>query len=249
MPDLPVIGITCYVEPARYTVWDTPAALLPYDYVEQVARAGGQPVILPPIGHPAATVDRLDGLILAGGGDIDPARYGEPPHPATDYIRRFRDDAEFALVNAALADGLPLLGICRGMQVLNVALGGTLHQHLPDTVGHTGHAPAPGRYGRLPVRLTPGSRLAKIFDGVCDGDALPDPAHYHHQAIDALGAGLAVTARADDGVIEAVELDGHPFCLAVQWHPEVGEDNRLFAALVDAARPPAEPPVQLGSPC
>ncbi|MEV5408385.1 gamma-glutamyl-gamma-aminobutyrate hydrolase family protein [Thermopolyspora sp. NPDC052614] len=232
MSDVPVIGITCYAEPARFTVWETRAALLPYDYVDQVARAGGQPVLLPPAGEPASVVGRLDGLILAGGGDIDPGRYGAPPHEATGYIREFRDDAEFGVVNAALANGLPLLGICRGLQVLNIALGGTLHQHLPETVGHTGHSPAPGRYGTLPVRLTPGSRLAKIFDG----EHLADPNHYHHQAIDALGAGLTVTARADDGVIEAVELDDHPFCLAVQWHPETGEDNSLFAALVDAAR-------------
>jgi putative glutamine amidotransferase len=236
MSDVPVIGITCYVEPARFTVWETPAALLPYAYVDQVARAGGQPVILPPTGDPAAVAGRLDGLILAGGGDVDPARYGEPPHESTGYIRTFRDDAEFGLVNAALAAGLPLLGICRGMQVLNVALGGTLHQHLPDELGHTAHSPAPGRYGTLPVRLTPGSRLAEIFDA----EHLADPAHYHHQAIDALGRGLTATARTDDGVIEGVELDGHPFCVAVQWHPETGADNSLFAALIHAARHPSQ---------
>jgi putative glutamine amidotransferase len=221
----PVIGVTCYVEPARFTVWDMPAALLPYMYVEHIARAGGQPVILPPAGDPSELAGRLDGLIVAGGGDIDPARYGAEPAEQTGYIRKFRDEAEFGLVNAALRDGLPFLGICRGMQVLNVARGGTLHQHLPHVVGHTDHSPAPGVFGRVPVRLSP--ELAKIYDG----DELT-PAHYHHQAIDRLGDGLEVTARSDDGTIEAVEVTGHPFALAVQWHPEADEDSPLFTALV-----------------
>ncbi len=227
----PVIGVTCYVEPARFGVWEERAALLPYGYVEHVARAGGSPVILPPAGVPAAV--RLDGLILAGGGDIDPARYGAEPHPATGSVRKFRDEAEFALVDAALAARLPLLAICRGLEVLNVALGGTLHQHLPDVVGHTGHSPAPGRYGRMPVRLAPGSRIAGILAA-----ATVDCAHYHHQAIDRLAPGLTVTGRAGDGVVEAVELDGQPFCLGVQWHPETDRPapGPLFAALVAAAR-------------
>ncbi|MFD0665584.1 gamma-glutamyl-gamma-aminobutyrate hydrolase family protein [Thermocatellispora tengchongensis] len=158
----PLIGITCYVETARYTVWEARASLLPHDYVEQVARAGGQPVILPPAGEPAALVERLDGLILAGGGDIDPGRYGAEPHPRTGYVRGFRDDAEFALAGAALERELPFLGVCRGLQVLNVALGGTLHQHLPDVVGHSGHSPrrassAPCRCARCRARRWPGS--------------------------------------------------------------------------------------------
>jgi anthranilate synthase component 2/putative glutamine amidotransferase len=227
MTSVPVIGISCYVEPAKFTVWDMAVALLPYTYVDHVVRAGGQPVILPPAGDPARVVERLDGLVLAGGGDIDPARYGEATHQKTGYIRKFRDDAEFGLIDAALTARLPLLAICRGMEVLNVALGGTLHQHLPDVVGHSAHSPAPGEYGRLPVRLTPGGRLAKILDA-----ETTDGAHYHHQAVNRLGRGLTVTARAGDGTIEAVELDDHPFCLAVQWHPEVDEDNSLFEALV-----------------
>ncbi|GAA3444792.1 gamma-glutamyl-gamma-aminobutyrate hydrolase family protein [Planomonospora venezuelensis] len=227
----PVIGITCYVEPARFTVWDMTAALLPYGYVEHVARAGGQPVILPPAGDPAALAGRLDGLIVAGGGDLDPARYGEPPHERTGYIRGFRDDAELGLVQAALDTGLPFLGVCRGLQVLNTVLGGTLHQHVPDLVGHDGHAPAPGRFGRLPVRLAPGSRMEEIL-----GAGSADVAHYHHQSADRLGDGLTATAHAEDGTVEAVELAGHPFACAVQWHPEADDECALFAALVDRAR-------------
>lgn len=224
----PVIGVTCYVEPAKFTVWDMPAALLPYMYVDHIARAGGQPVILPPAGEPAELVERLDGLIIAGGGDVDPARYGAVPAEQTGYVRKFRDEAEFGLMAAALDAELPFFGICRGLQVLNVALGGTLTQHLPDVVGHTDHSPAPGTFGRLPVRLSPG--LAKIYE---TEDLVP--AHYHHQAIDRLADGLEVTARSDDGTIEAVEVTGAPFALAVQWHPEADEDGPLFHALVEAA--------------
>ncbi|GAA4563605.1 gamma-glutamyl-gamma-aminobutyrate hydrolase family protein [Planotetraspora kaengkrachanensis] len=225
----PVIGITCYVEPAQFTVWDMTTALLPYAYVEHVARAGGQPVIIPPAGDPAELAGRLDGLIIAGGGDIDPARYGSTAHEQTGYVRKFRDEAEFGLMRAALEANLPFLGICRGLQVLNVALGGTLHQHLPEVVGHAGHSPAPGTFGRVPVRLSPA--LAEIYR---DDRLLP--AHYHHQAIDRPGHGLEVTARSEDGTIEAVELVGHPFALAVQWHPEADEDGPLFDALLTAAK-------------
>ncbi|MFG1702981.1 gamma-glutamyl-gamma-aminobutyrate hydrolase family protein [Nonomuraea sp. M3C6] len=225
----PVIGITSYVEPAKFTVWELRVALLPYMYVEQVVRAGGQPVVLPPAGDPAQVVSRLDGLILAGGGDIDPARYGEPPHDRTGYIRKFRDEAEFALLTEALDAGLPFLGICRGLQVLNVALGGTLHQHLPDVVGHAGHSPEPGRFGPLPIIAKPGTRLAKALG--TDPVTVP---HYHHQAIDRLAPGLTATATADDGTIEAVEPDSGAFTMAVQWHPEAAEDCALFEALVAA---------------
>ncbi|GAA2859764.1 gamma-glutamyl-gamma-aminobutyrate hydrolase [Streptosporangium fragile] len=230
----PVIGITCYVEPARFTVWEMTAALLPYTYVEHVARAGGQPVILPPAGDPAALAGRLDGLILAGGGDVAPGRYGQEPHERTGHVRPFRDDAELGLVRAALERGVPFLGVCRGMQILNVALGGSLHQHLPDVVGHPDHAPAPGRFGRMPVRPVAGSRTGKIL-----GAETLDVAHYHHQAVDRLGAGLTVTAHAEDGTAEAVELDDHPFALAVQWHPEADEESALFEALVRHAAPAA----------
>ncbi|GAA3150024.1 gamma-glutamyl-gamma-aminobutyrate hydrolase family protein [Nonomuraea roseoviolacea] len=225
----PVIGITTYVEPARYTVWELDAALLPFMYVEQVVRAGGQPVLLPPAGEPGPVAARLDGLILAGGGDIDPARYREEPHERVSYVRGFRDDAEFALLAAALEREVPYLGVCRGLQVLNVALGGSLHQHLPDVVGHTEHSPGPGEFGHLPVRPVPGSRLAKAL-----GTEPVEVPHYHHQAVDRLGLGLSVTATAADGTVEAVELDGHPFAVAVQWHPEAAADCALFEALVAA---------------
>ena len=225
----PLIGITSYVEPARFTVWEMTVALLPYMYVEQVVRAGGQPVLLPPAGEPAALVPRLDGLILAGGGDIDPRRYGERAHERTSYVREFRDEAEFAMMAAALTAGLPYLGVCRGLQVLNVALGGSLHQHLPDVVGHTGHSPAPGEFGSLPIRPAPGSRVAKAL-----GDEPVDVPHYHHQAVDRLAPGLTVTATAGDGTIEAVELEAHPFIMAVQWHPEAATDGALFEALIAA---------------
>ncbi|WP_336208305.1 gamma-glutamyl-gamma-aminobutyrate hydrolase family protein [Nonomuraea sp. LPB2021202275-12-8] len=225
----PVIGITSYVEPARFTVWDMTVALLPYTYVEQVVRAGGQPVLLPPAGEPAALTGRLDGLILAGGGDIDPGRYGEQPHERTGYIRKFRDEAEFAVLEAALTAGLPYLGVCRGLQVLNVALGGSLHQHLPDVVGHAGHSPAPGEFGHLPVHPVPGSRVAKAL-----GEDPVEVPHYHHQAVDRLAPGLRVAATAGDGTIEALELDSHPFTMAVQWHPEAATDCALFEALVAA---------------
>jgi gamma-glutamyl-gamma-aminobutyrate hydrolase PuuD len=227
----PVIGITAYVEQTRFTVWDMPATLLPHAYVTQVVAAGGQPVVLPPAGDPSSVLPRLDGLIVAGGGDLDPSAYGAVPHPRTGYVRDFRDTAELALVRAALARDLPFLGICRGAQVLNVALGGTLHQHVPDVVGHDRHCPTPGQYHRFPVTVAPPSRLAKVL-----GAETVTVAHYHHQAVDRLGTGLAPCAWSDDGLVEAVEVSDHPFALGVQWHPEVDSDVSLLAALVDAAR-------------
>nr|WP_062336000.1 gamma-glutamyl-gamma-aminobutyrate hydrolase family protein [Herbidospora sakaeratensis] len=222
----PVIGITCYAEPARFTVWHTPAALLPWDYVRHVERAGGQPVILPPAGDPGELAGRLDGLIVAGGGDVDPGRYGAPQHAKTGYVREFRDDAEFSLVKAALAERLPILGICRGLQVLNVALGGTLVQHLPDVCGTDRHSPAPGVYGRVPVRLE--DPLRRLY-----GTDLITPAHYHHQAVERLAPGLTTIARADDGTIEAVMLDETVW--AVQWHPEADEEAPVFGSFVTRA--------------
>ncbi|GAA0954052.1 gamma-glutamyl-gamma-aminobutyrate hydrolase family protein [Nonomuraea longicatena] len=227
----PVIGVSCYVERAQYTVWDLEVALLPRMYVQKIVDAGGQPVLLPPEGDPASLVERLDGLILAGGGDISPWRYSEPPDTRTGYVREFRDDAEFALVQAALAIDLPFLGVCRGMQILNVALGGSLHQHLPDVVGHTDHAPEPGVFGVMRTLLTEGGSLAKILDA----DEVMVP-HYHHQGIKRLGEGLVVTAVHTDGVIEGIEVEGAGFAHGVQWHPEAGQDLTLFYALVEAAK-------------
>ena len=225
----PVVGITAYVERARFTVWDMTATLVPHAYVEQVVRAGGQPVVLPPAGNPSTLIDRLDALVLTGGGDLDPSRYGAGPHARTGYVRDFRDEAELGLVRCALDRDLPYLGICRGLQVLNVALGGTLHQHVPDLVGGSRHSPRPGLYNRFPVRVAAGSRLAKAL-----GKEAVTVSHYHHQAIDRLGTGLIPTSWSDDGIIEAAELDGHPFALGVQWHPEADGDSSLFSALVAA---------------
>lgn len=228
----PIIGITSYVEPARFTVWDMRVALLPYTYVDQVARAGGQPVILPPTGSPADALDRLDALIVAGGGDMNPATYDAAPHSEVSHIRDFRDEAELAVVEAALSQGLPFLGICRGLQVLNVALGGTLLQHVPDRTGTKVHSPAPGEYGWHPVHIEPGTRTAEVLR-----TTEAKVAHYHHQAIDRLGEGLRATAYAPDGIIEAAELPDRPFALGVQWHPEVGDDPAVFESLVAATRP------------
>ena len=248
----PVIGLSAYAEPARWAVWNSSAVLLPLAYAEQVAAAGGIPVLLPPVAGIEIAAGRLDGLVLTGGGDIDPAAYGAEPHPLTHRVSQGRDRAELELLTASLSAGLPVLGICRGLQILNVARGGTLHQHLPDVPGLDGlaaHTPAPGSYGSHPVRISPGSKLAEILppaDGADGPDANGRGAlertvpTSHHQAIDRLGDGLRATAWAADGVIEAVELDmvspgQHPFVLAVQWHPETGDDPSLFRALIAAA--------------
>jgi putative glutamine amidotransferase len=228
----PVIGISSYTEPARWGSWDTPCVLLPRRYADGVTRAGGIPVLLPSVPGAEHVIGRLDGLILAGGGDLDPALFGAQAHPETGGVRAARDAAELALASAALQRGLPVLGICRGLQVLNVALGGTLHQHLPDLVGHEGHSPVAGGYGSHAVKVASGSRLAGILGEVGDGE-LPVPTH-HHQAIDRLGTGLVATAWASDGVVEAVELGPDAFAVAVQWHPEAGDDPSLFHALVAA---------------
>lgn len=227
----PVIGLTAYEEQARWGVWDVPAVLLPSAYVRAVVAAGGVPMLLPPIPEIIeAALPRLDGLILAGGPDIDPSRYGAEALESTAPPRVDRDAAELGLVGTALAAGLPLLGICRGMQLLNVARGGTLHQHLPDVLGSTEHAPAPAVYGHHPVKISPGSLLAESL-----ARTEADVPSYHHQGINELGAGLTVSAVASDGTIEAIEDQSMAFCLAVQWHPEVGDDPSLFAGLVAAA--------------
>jgi len=234
----PLIGISAYSEQARWGRWDLPASLLPQNYVDQVAAAGGAPVLLPPVPGVEAAVSRLDGLILSGGPDIEPARYGERTGPLTTVMRPGRDAAELALLNAALEAGVPVLGICRGMQLINVALGGTLIQHLPDVVGHEEHSPTPGSMGTHQVTVEPswsGSRLARILGA---GTHIV-PTH-HHQGTGRLGDGLAATAWAEDGTVEAIELDA-PFVLGVQWHPEAGDDPALFLALVEAGRANAKP--------
>jgi putative glutamine amidotransferase len=234
----PLIGLTTYLERAACLVWDTEFALLHRVYVDMVAAAGGVPVLLPPVQVGAEEmVGALDGLIFTGGSDIDPAGYGEVRHPAT-VSRPYRDDAEFRLVHSALARDLPVLGVCRGLQLINVALGGSLTQHLPEAVGHRGHAPSPGVFGSNRVRLTEGSRLAGIVGTECEVHC------HHHQALDRVAPGLEVVGWSEDGTVEAVELTGPRFGLAVQWHPEQdATDMRLFAALVEAARPHVDVPV------
>lgn len=228
-----LIGVSTYLETSvRWGAWDLPAAVLPAGYHRLVQRAGGTAALLPP-DHPdraPAVVERLDGLVVVGGPDVEPARYGARPHPRTGPPYRERDAWELALIEAALAAGTPLLGICRGMQLLNVALGGTLTQHLPDAVGHEGHAGPPGVFGSHLITPVAGTRLAALLP---ESMAVPT---FHHQAVDRLGRGLMVCAHAQDGTPEAVEpRAGDGFVLAVQWHPEAGDDLRIMAALVTAA--------------
>src|SRR5690349_16466117 len=215
MSNRPVIGLTTYEEQARWGVWDLPSVLLPSGYVQAVVAGGGLPLLLPPLPEIiTAALPRLDGLILSGGPDIEPSRYGAEPLETTGVPRVDRDEAELELLRAALAAGLPLLGVCRGLQLLNVARGGTLHQHLPDVLGSSEHAPAPAVYGHHPIKITPGSLLAEALTRT-----ETEVSTYHHQAIDQLGAGLTVSAVAPDGTIEAIEDQSMAFCLAVQWHP------------------------------
>ncbi|WP_037606564.1 gamma-glutamyl-gamma-aminobutyrate hydrolase family protein [Streptacidiphilus rugosus] len=234
----PLIGITTYVAPASWGVWrDTPADLVPRRYPAFVQSGGGLATLLPPDDHPAAAAEavaRLDGLIIAGGPDVAPDRYGAPAHPHTQIPTpesRVRDAWELACIDAALDRGLPLLGVCRGMQLLNIALGGDLTQHLPDLLnGSLEHSPVPGVYGRHAVTALPDTRTAAIL-----GTEKLDVPTYHHQGVARLGRGLRASAHAFDGTVEAVEGEGPGFLLAVQWHPEQGDDFRLARALVDAA--------------
>lgn len=231
----PIIGLTCYVEQAQFADgWEVLVAAAPFRYVEAVTRAGGRAVLLPPDdGAVQETVEALDGLLLIGGADVDPALYGAAPHPRTSGVRPERDRAELGLLGAALALRLPVLGVCRGMQVLNVALGGTLHQHLPEVVGHEGHRPAKrGSFNPHKVTLALGSRIHRILGSEVTG------ASYHHQGIATLGEGLRAVGHTGDGTIEAVESDDpDQFLFGVLWHPEQDpKDPRLFEALVEAAR-------------
>ncbi|MER6714195.1 gamma-glutamyl-gamma-aminobutyrate hydrolase family protein [Streptomyces sp. NPDC000877] len=223
----PLIGVSTYLEAgARWGVWELEAALLPVGYPRLVQRAGGLAAMLPPDEPERAveTVARLDGLVIAGGPDVEPVRYGAEREPRTGPPAPERDAWELALIDAALAAGVPLLGICRGMQLLNVALGGTLVQHLD------GHAEVVGVFGGHPVKPVPGTRYAAI---VPEETSVPT---YHHQAVDRLGEGLLPSAYAADGTVEALELpSGQGWVLGVQWHPEMGEDVRVMRALVEAA--------------
>ncbi|HKV18514.1 MAG TPA: gamma-glutamyl-gamma-aminobutyrate hydrolase family protein [Mycobacterium sp.] len=231
----PVIGLTTYLQQAQTGVWDVQASFLPAIYMEGVNRAGGTVVLLPP--QPAESADKvldgLDGVVITGGPDLDPAAYGQKRHPKTDEpdaSRRARDAWEYALVRGAVRRGIPVLGICRGAQVINVVLGGTLHQHLPDVLGHPYHQQGNAVFSTSSVRTVPGTRLAALIGETSDAQC------YHHQAIDRLGDGLIVSAQDAEGVIEGIEIPGPHFVLGVQWHPEERlDDLRLFSAVVSAA--------------
>jgi putative glutamine amidotransferase len=226
----PLVGITCYIESASWGTWqDTPAALLPHAYVRAVTGAGARPVLLPPDDTDAGVLDVLDGLVLAGGADIDPARYGDDPHPETTGLRPERDAGELTLLGPALDRGVPVLGVCRGMQLMAVAAGGRLIQHMPDEVGHDTHRPGLGVYGVHGASFEPGSRIASVLGEFTEVNS------YHHQGVADPGW-LNVSGWADDGSIEAIEDPSQPFTLGVQWHPESTEDHRLFGALAEAAR-------------
>ena len=226
----PVVGITTYVTPAKWSYWELDAALVPAAYVQAVERAGGRPLLIPPSdGGVEETLDAVDGLIFSGGADLDPTLYGQEPHAETFGIHQDRDRSELALLEGALERDMPVLAICRGSQVLNVARGGDLVQHLPDVVGDEKHKHTPGTFSDHDVTLEEGTKLASVL-----GDRAPVKSH-HHQGFGRVGEGLRVAALAEDGTVEAVEDPSHRFALGVLWHPEAGEDMKLFEGLVEAA--------------
>jgi putative glutamine amidotransferase len=227
----PIIGITTYLTPARFGVWEEDAALIPAAYVRAVEAAGGRPLMVPPSTEGIEeTLDRLDGLLFSGGSDVDPELYGQEAHAETNGVVAQRDRAEIALLQAALERDMPVLAVCRGSQVLNVARGGDLVQHLPDAVGDEKHKHTPGVFADHDVDLVSGTRVQQIL-----GDHAPVKSH-HHQGYGRLGDGLREAARAEDGTIEALEDPSRRFALGVLWHPEAGEDFALFEALVEEAR-------------
>jgi putative glutamine amidotransferase len=227
----PVIGITSYAQDARWGVWHLPAALVPLAYVDAVELAGGRALLVPPAEDDVEqTLDALDGIVFSGGADVDPARYGAEAHPETDTPQARRDAGELALLKAALERDMPTLAICRGFQLLNVARGGDLVQHLPERVGNDDHKQVPGEFAVHPVEIKDGSRLAGIVG------AGSQVTSHHHQALGKVGAGLVETAWAADGTLEAVEDPSLRFAVGVQWHPEAGQDAVLFEALVEQAR-------------
>ena len=227
----PLIGITSYAEEVRWGVWTENAALIPLSYVRAVERAGGRPLVVPPTEDGLEeTLDALDGVIFSGGGDLDPELYGADAHEATDVPRKERDAAELRLLEAALNRDMPVLAICRGSQLLNVARGGDLVQHLPESVGHEQHRHDPGSFSDHDVKVAAESRLGGLL-----GDRTPVKSH-HHQGYGRIGSGLREVAWAEDGVVEGLEDADKRFALGVLWHPEEGEDFALFKGLVDEAR-------------
>ena len=236
-PELPVIGLTAYQETTAWGVWHVPATVLPQSYVDHVKNAGGVPVLLPSVTGEkideaaAKVVARLDALVLAGGPDVEASRYGQDPHPDADRPRPDRDAWETALLVAALAADLPVLGVCRGMQLLNVVRGGTLHQHLPDHRAFgDAHRPELGRYAANRIDLDPAAPPGRYL-----GTQIIAWCH-HHQGVEKLGEGLESTGNSVDGLIEAVWMPRKPFVVGVQWHPEEDSKAELFRGLITAAR-------------
>jgi putative glutamine amidotransferase len=233
----PLIGISAAVEQARWASWDLVVTMAPQTYAAAVQAAGGLAVILPP--DPAATtdpdivLDRIDGLLLAGGSDIDPATYGAEPEPETTGYRSERDRFELALLRGAVERDMPALGICRGMQMLNVARGGTVDQHLPDSLGGSiRHREVPGTFSAHEVAIVPDSLAARAI-----GAERAEVKSHHHQGVDRLGDGLDVSGRSlDDDLVEAIELPDRRYALGVLWHPEEDMESKVVGSLVAAAR-------------
>lgn len=234
----PTIGITASLDTVTSGPWVEDSAVVPIHYCEAVQRAGGRPILLVPdaqdAADPSELLDLVDAVLITGAaGDVDPARYGQPPGPRTHPVPALRDDFELALVRASEERDLPLLGVCRGMQVINVAHGGTLEQHLPDLVGHETHAMEPGSFGGHRVRLKAGSTAARAVGG-----ETTEVRGFHHQGVREVGKGLVASAWSDleDAIVEAVERPDRSFALGVLWHPEEDETSQVIAALVEAAR-------------
>ncbi|MEU1971996.1 gamma-glutamyl-gamma-aminobutyrate hydrolase family protein [Microbacterium sp. NPDC019599] len=229
------MGLTTYLEQAKQGVWDVRAAFLPQQYFDSVTASGGIAVLLPPQPAPdaaaAAVLEGLDGLILTGGMDVQPELYGAPRHPLTDPARADRDEWELALFRGAEERRMPVLAICRGLQLVNVARGGTLHQHLPEALGTERYRIGGGVFATNTVEVAADSRLAGML-----GPGAFAVHSYHHQGVDRLGEGLVPTAATADGLVQAFESDGEGYVVGVQWHPEENaEDKRLFAGLVAEA--------------
>lgn len=229
----PVIGICARRVPVSLQGLDLTVSLAIQPHVDLLAAAGCTPVVVPLAPGVEDLVDRLDGLLVPGGPDVDPSLYGQSAHPMTRAAGPALDTAELALLDAAYRAGLPILAVCRGMQLLNVHRGGTLHQHLPEVTGDDGHRPVATAhtFGRQPLELRPGSRIAEVYEG-----DPPEAACHHHQAVDQLGTGLTATAWAPDGVVEAVEATDRPFVVGVQWEAGQIADEPLHRALAEAAR-------------
>jgi putative glutamine amidotransferase len=227
----PIIGITSYAEEVTWGAWVEPAALVPLSYVRAIERSGGRPLVVPPSADSVAeTLAVLDGIVFSGGSDLDPAVYDAERHDETDEAREERDQAELALLGAALERDMPVLAVCRGSQVLNVARGGDLVQHLPEVLGHERHRHMEGVWSEHDVKIEPETRVGKLL-----GEHAPVKSH-HHQGYGRIGRDLRVAAWADDGTVEAIEDPSRRFAIGVLWHPEEGEDLALFEALVEEAQ-------------